>query len=138
MGWLSLIADIASILSLLVSLIVWRSVARIQKGYAFAARVPEIRRRLAEQASMLASRLRQFESSTEEVQVIVGLMQATLGALERNSDAHARSSARRALQAVRGYNAKTSGKDAAWRIYAEAMRVIEETEHALEDFRWRR
>ena len=85
MNWfdiLALVANVASLIGLALTLLVYRSVKRLQEHYTLIGRVPEVAKRLDELTLQLAQQLPQQSSTTAQRQELIKTLSQMIAALE--------------------------------------------------------
>jgi hypothetical protein len=130
------IANVASILSLLLTIYVLYTVRKIKNYYVFKARVPELVNQISDHASKLALFHNDYENSREQILLELGKAEVTLSSLKKKVDRKTRRLITTAITTVQSYNRYTRDKDQLWKIYIDLQKVVQEVINVQGDREW--
>lgn len=139
--WLTLsnIGNVASILGIGLSLYVIYNVREIRKSYLFAARAPDLLKRLRSHSSKIKDLLKEFETSIEEIEAELAKCSPVLDSLRTKVGRQERKSISKAVQLISANKSLSAGsKNAVWDIYKELLKVEEAMRNLHKDKQWER
>jgi|GEM_PF-2272583 len=135
----SFISDIASVISLILTLFVLYEVRRLKEQYKFRVRGPEILRKLKAHSAKLADYLNEFESFLPQIDLELGRSHVQLKSLEKKKLPRSVKKAIKHLRkSIQSYNASTKDEEVIRQVYVEMMVVIEEVNDYQKDLDWER
>lgn len=133
---LSVIGDVVSIISLLLTIFVYYNVRKLREHYMFRARAPEIIRRLLAHSSNLANYLNTFMESLPQIDLELRLAEVQLRSLGKKLRGQPKKSVRQLLKSIKAYDINEQGDEELRRVYVELMKVIEEVKEHRKDLDW--
>ena len=133
---LSILGNIASIVGLALTILVFLNTKKIKEYYLLRARVPELIDKLTECSSKLAEQHREFEESRDLISVELGRAEVVLKSLEAKLKGRGRDSVRSLIKSVKNYDVKTQERDSLWAVYVGMTKVIDELRDLQEDLKW--
>ncbi len=129
--------DIASMLSLALTPLVYFNVRKLRRAYLFTARVPELTEELNSKALELARLHGSTEASKSQLQVVLAEVDVLSRSLKSKVDGNSRRAVKAVLIAVTEYQDKESA-DAVWRVYVAMQKCLAELRQAQLDLKWDR
>lgn len=139
--WLTLsnIGSVASILGIGLSLYVVYNVREIRKSYLFTARAPALLKSLRTHSSNINDLLKEFDTSTEEIEAELARCSAIFESLTRKVGKHERKSISEVVQLISANKTLSVGSKKAVRdIYKELLKVEEAMSNLHKDKQWER
>ena len=130
-------ADIASVVSLALTLLVYFNVRKLRRAYLFTARVPELVDELSAKASELLTLHGIGAQSKSQIQVVMAEADVLLRSLKAKVDGSSRSAVNAALIATAEYQMNDSA-DIVFRVYVAMQKCLEELRQAQLDLKWDR
>ncbi len=137
MGWqhtLALAADIASVMGLMVSAVVWLNVRKLRAFYTFRARVPEVIASLNERASNLSSLLSDFEGSRQSIELELAEAAVLIRSLAKKSSGAPRAAAESLASRIE-LNFPRSASDAR-QLYVAIRTLLLTFKEVQSDYNW--
>jgi hypothetical protein len=130
-------ADLLSVVTFLLAIYVSLAVRNVKNNYLFRARAPGLVKNLSKQASQLSEFGEERGKNAHEIAVLMGQIDVSLSSLKKKT---ARGWGRgrtisRTRKKIKAY-LKLPGEDRFWDVYAEAHKVIAETNQILQDDKW--
>ena len=139
--WLTLsnIGNVASILGIGLSIYLIYNVREIRKSYLFAARAPDLLKRLRSHSSKIKDLLQAFDVSKHEIEAEFARCSPILESLKRKVGRQERKSISAVVQIIAAKKSLFAvPKDAVWDMYTELLRVEEELSNLQKDKQWER
>lgn len=136
---LSDLGSIASIIGLVITLVVFYRIRKLETRFLFTARVPEYIRQLNGQNSYLYELLQNFDGSLREIQVELAICEATLKSLKPKLHSETRKSVIKLTKRISQQRESVTrqSENQIWKIHFELNKVLQELIHLQEDERWR-
>ena len=128
-------SDIASIVSLGLTLLVYFNVRKLRRAYLFTARVPELIEELSAKASSLASL--HGAQSKSQIQVLMAESDVLLRSLKSKVGGNSRAAVNAVLVATAEYQLNDSS-DIVWRVYVAMQKCLAELRQTQLDLKWDR
>ena len=129
--------DIASLLSLALTMLVYFNVRKLRRAYLFTARVPELTEELTSKASELARLHATGEASKSQLQVVLAEVDVLSRSLKSKVDGNSRRAVKAVLVAMMEYQGNESA-DTVWRVYVAMQKCLAELRQAQLDLKWDR
>ena len=139
--WLTLsnIGSVASILGIGLSLYVVYNVREIRKSYLFAARAPDLLKRLRSHSAKINELLEEFDASIAEIEAELARCSSILESLGAKVSRHERRSISLVIRQINlNKTLSIESRDVVWEIYKELLKVDEEMTNLLKDKLWER
>jgi len=130
------IANVSSVLSLLLTVYVLYTVRKIKSYYVFKARVPELVHQIAEQASRLALFHNDYKNSRQQIALELGQVEVTLSSLRKKVDRQTKKRITSAVERIGEWNSYKEDKNRLWAVYVDLQKVIQEVKNVQEDREW--
>ena len=129
----------ASIVSLIVSILVFWGVRKIRQNFLFNARAPELTKELDKLASKISSLLNDFDQSKQDLILEIGKSKITLKTLSSKLEKEHKKSAIRIIKLIdsNSLSLSTLDKDTIYKIYVEIRLFVEEMGNEIKDRQWR-
>ena len=128
-----IVSSIASIASLLLTILIFINLRRIRSYYLFTARVPELADQLKAVSSKLAGYLNEFDDFVPQITLELAGVEVTLLSLSRKVDGRTKRSVNSLLKSVRAYDPKAKDSEALWDIYVDMHKVVVAIEDLQQD-----
>jgi len=136
---LSVISDVASVISLILTLFVLYDVRKLRERYKFRVRGPEILRKLKAHSAKLADYLNEFEGFLPQIDLELGRAHVQLKSLEKKKlPRPVKKAIKHVRKSIQGYNTGAKDEESLRRVYVEMMIVIEEVNDYQKDSDWER
>jgi hypothetical protein len=129
--------DIASIVSLALTLLVYFNVRKLRRAYLFTARVPELIEELSAKASDLLRLHGSGSQSKSQIQVVMAEADVLLRSLKSKVGGSSRSAVNAALIATAEYQMNDSA-DIVLRVYVAMQKCLAELRQTQLDLKWDR
>jgi hypothetical protein len=129
--------DIASLLSLVLTLLVYFNVRKLRRAYLFTARVPELTEELDSKAAELARLHATSEASKSQLQVVLAEIDVLSRSLRSKVDGDSRRAVKAVLVSITEYPGRESA-DAVWQVYVAMQKCLAELRQAQLDLKWDR
>jgi hypothetical protein len=134
---LSFLADLSSMLGLMITIFVARSLGDIKRKFIFNARVGEYLKEFEEISSEMSKYLSDFDSNVNYLVTEIGKVRSNLDSISKKAKKDIK---RRANSIIRkidrsGYKEGLS-RENAWLIYTEMNIFIQDLRNVREDMRW--
>ena len=134
---LSDFGNIASIIALLLTIVIFFNLRNIKRFYSFTARVPELLEKMGKHAGQISSYQQDFSNSSREIELELGKAEIVLKALKNKVSRGTKSSVKRVLKAIEYYGRTEKDPDKLWTVYVEIQKLIEEFQELQSDSKWR-
>lgn len=134
---IGLAADIASVVSLALTLLVYFNIRKLRRAYLFTARVPELIDDLSVKASELLTLHGIGAQSKSQIQVVMAEADVLLRSLKSKVDGSSRSAVNAALIATAEYQMNDS-PEIVLRVYVGMQKCLMELRQAQLDLKWDR
>ncbi len=136
---LSDLGSVASILGLVITLVVFYRIRKLETHFLFTARIPEYIRQFHEHVLKIAELLQNFDRSSRDIRVELALCEANLKSLKPKLHGEARKSVMKLTRLIIKQRESVTRQSAEQieKIYEELIRVTRELENLQEDERWR-
>jgi hypothetical protein len=134
---IALASDIASIVSLALTLLVYFNVRKLRRAYLFTARVPELIDELSAKASELLSLHGSGAQSKSQIQVVMAEVDVLLRSLKSKVGGSSRSAVNAALIATAEYQMNDSA-EVVLRVYVAMQKCLAELRQIQLDLKWDR
>jgi len=135
---LSDIGSFASIISLVLTVIVFFNLRSIKRFYVFKARAPELLNKLIKQASNISSYQSDFLDSRHEIDLEIVQIEINLKSLEKKLPGSLKSSVKRVLKQLKRYDNQDNKPDSLWQFYIDLQKLIAEIHEFQSDLNWER
>jgi len=131
--------SIASIISLVLTIIIFFSIRKIQSFYIFTARVPEVVSDLDEIASSISEYLNDFENNIHRISKELARAQAKLQTLKKKlKDRQSKKPISELIKVIKTYNPNSKDEDTLRQIYLDLYKIIAEIKELQKDHKWER
>jgi hypothetical protein len=130
---LSNIADVASLISLIVSVYVAFSLRAIKKDYIFRLRAPDFMKALRKHASVLSDYGNDFENSIQEICDELVRVDVKLRSMKDRMRGASKRSVKQLRSAIRSYNLDSNNQQKFRLIYRGIQGVLVEVEESREE-----
>jgi hypothetical protein len=130
-------ADIASVVSLALTLLVYFNVRKLRRAYLFTARVPELTEELSGKASEIARLHRTSAESKSQIQVLLAESDVLLRSLKSKVSGSSRTAVKAVLLATSEYQMNDSA-ETVWRVYIAMQKCLAELRQTQLDLKWDR
>jgi hypothetical protein len=131
------IANVTSVIGLILTFCVSRQVRGIRSYYVFRVRVPEHIDKLRQHSSAISRYLNAFEENLSGIEIELSKAEVTLQYLLKKLDRQSRRSARQLLKTIKSYNAATPKTQAQAReIYVQTIKLVYGLEELQKDLSW--
>jgi hypothetical protein len=130
-------ADIASIVSLALTLLVYFNVRKLRRAYLFTARVPELIDELSAKASELLRLHGIGAQSKNQIQVVMAESDVLLRSLKSKVSGSSRTAVKAVLLATSEYEMNDSA-EIVWRVYVAMQKCLVELRQTQLDLKWDR
>ncbi|MBI1925943.1 hypothetical protein HYR99_17035 [Candidatus Poribacteria bacterium] len=136
---LSDLGSVASILGLVITLVVFYRIRKLETHFLFTARIPEHIEQLHEHVLKIAELLQNFDRSSRDIRVELALCEANLKSLKPKLHGEARKSVMKLTRLIIKQRESVTRQSAEQieKIHEELIKVTRELENLLEDERWR-
>lgn len=131
----------ASILSFIISILVWLSVKKIREFYVFNARSPAFTQKLSKLASNLSEGLNSYEGITTKIKKNLVEIDITLKSLRKNSNSEVKATINVLIKNIKkaeSNNDHEVSKELLENIHIMTYKVIKQCEERYEESRWER
>ncbi len=136
---LSNVGNGASILGIGLSLYVVYNVREIRKSYLFAARAPDLLKRLRSHSAKINELLEEFDASIAEIEAELARCSSILESLGTKVSRYERRSISLVIRQINlNKTLSIESRDVVWEIYKELLKVDEEMTNLLKDKLWER
>lgn len=128
-------ADIASVVSLALTLLVYFNIRKLRRVYLFTARVPELTEELSGKASALALLRLTTAESKSDIQLLMAEAEVTLRYLRSKVAGSSKLAVKAVLRAINQYQVSQDA-DAVWQVYLAMQRCLVELRQTQLDLKW--
>jgi hypothetical protein len=133
------IGDFVSIASLLITIIVFYNVRKIRAYYSFTARIPALIDRLAGHTAKLAGYLKDFQNSSQPIEVELARSEATLELLKKMVDHDTKRSIEQVLTQIgRFRQTRPTSRYQLGKIHADMSKLADQVKDLQEERKWER
>jgi hypothetical protein len=129
--------DIASIVSLVLTVLVYFNIRKLRRAYLFTARAPELIDELSAKASELLRLHGVGAQSKSEIQVVMAEADVLLRSMKSKVDGSSRSAVNAALTATAEYQMNDSA-EIVLRVYVAMQKCLAELRQTQLDLKWDR
>lgn len=129
-----IVGNLASILSLIVTIFVLINVREIKRSHVFMVRLPDLRKQLRHHSREISRYMQDLETSRPEIRVEIGRAEVTLNSLKGKVPRTSRSSITKVLTVVKSVDVSKAGIDDILEVYAELIKIEEELKNIQADF----
>lgn len=132
--------NIASILSLIISFLVWLGVKKIREFYIFNARFPDLTMKLSNLASNLSDGLNIYDGVTTKLKKILVDIEIILKSLRKHAIGDVKNSINSLIKIIQktDSNNENAPKELLENIHLMTYKVIKQCEELYEESRWKR
>lgn len=124
----------ASIIGMLITIYVLKSITTIKRHYQAKARMPQLVEDISEGASALAKLHGSYESSQPDIALQLAKLKPVIKALRRKVDAN---TWRLAKSVIRSMNTNPS-RDTLWHLYLQIQELLVQLREGQRDRSWER
>ena len=129
------LADIVGLLAFGVTVKVLVDVRHLRNVYLFKARVPDLAKRLSEQASKLSELLNSYDKSERLIVEELAHTEVILGSLKQKTPGAVKSSSKALLGRVKKYHQRASAEELQG-LYVDMRKLGAMIEELIEDLKW--
>lgn len=101
------LGTLSSVISLILTVIIFINVKNIRKYYAFTARVPELSERIASNSSLLNNHLNSYNGMTVPIRTLLAETEVLLVSLSKNVDGSLKKDASYLIKNIKTINASS-------------------------------
>ena len=131
-----IIANILSIASFILSVIVLWNIRKLRNAYRLRGRGPSLIRELSKSASNLSNYLNDYTGSIRQIEEELKIVSVKLASLESKIGGRLRISVKQVRTYVDQSDAKAENENEIRRVYLELLKVTEELKDHQKDLDW--
>ena len=133
---LGVVANIASILGFVATLVVAVAVRRLRAAYIFKGRVPTIANRIAEKASTISTLAADFENTKDQISIELRQVCVMVGSLAGKSTGPTRAAAKQLVGRLT--KPQLAARSDVTDVYGDIQALLAQCEEAQRDLEWDR
>ena len=131
--------SIASIVSLLLTIIIFIAIRKIKSYYIFTGRVPELVKSLNKIASEINNCLNDFKGAIHKISMELANAEVTLKTLRNKiNNRSLKKSISKLIKQIKGYKTINDGEKKLRDIYIKLRKIIREIKELQKDQKWER
>ena len=130
------LANLASIVALVLTIVIFMNLRSIRRFYKFTARVPELLNKLIQHARKISEYQKDFATSHREIDLEIAEAEVVLKSLKNKVNRQTISSISRVLKTIKTYNRQRYNSNQLWEVYIEMHKLIAEIHELQSDLKW--